>query len=162
MDESSPVGYPCEGKCNYSYIQGRLTISRHTSLLADKKLTILILWISLKLWVVDVGAAVTSLSVVGMEVIVGTVASDIYQIRLSFEPRNPSKPERSGLEFHGKTKNLKNKSKSLYDNKKAQRKLGSGLINEDQHNLQLDSATPELELLATCHSEPICDVTFPR
>lgn len=122
----------------------------------------MIFWISFKLWVVDVGAAVTSLSVVGKEVVVGTVASDMYQIRLFFQPRNPSKPGRAGVEFHAKTKNLKNRSKGSYDNKGAQRKPGAEQINADQHSLKLDSVTPELELLATCHSEPICDVTFPR
>ncbi|KAK3850214.1 hypothetical protein Pcinc_043066 [Petrolisthes cinctipes] len=36
-----------------------------------------------QLWCVEVGAAVTSLSVVGQEVVVGTIASEIYTFRLS-------------------------------------------------------------------------------
>lgn len=125
----------------------------------------LTLWTFLKLWVVDVGAAVTSLSVVGNEVAVGTVASDIYQIRLSFQPRdrNPSKPGRARVEFHGK--NLNNRSKSLQDNSQTQGRRGPHQLNptlKPQHGLKLDATTPKLELLATCHSEPIYDVTFPR
>lgn len=115
----------------------------------------------------DVNAAVTSLSVIGEEVVVGTVASDIYQIRLSFQlqTRNPRKPGRAAVQLHDKTKNSNNRIKSSYDNKKTQRKSGSEQINAtllSQPTLKLDSAAPEMKLLATCHSEPICDVTFPR
>lgn len=114
---------------------------------------------------VDVGAAVTSLSVSGNEIVVGTVTSDMYQIRLSHQSRDSNSSRPRKVDIHRKNRNSNNRIKSLHDDESIHRVPGSGhrkTTFSSQKTLKLDLVTPELELLATCHSEPIYDVTFPR
>ena len=102
------------------------------------------------------GAALTSLCVAGEEVVLGTVSSDIYQLKLFFQPQgfNQNKSNKMRVAFQGQMRNPREKNVT-------QRKH-SNSTHARHGALKLDSVTPELRLLSTCHSEPINDVTFPR
>ncbi|XP_045122499.1 cilia- and flagella-associated protein 52-like [Portunus trituberculatus] len=115
-----------------------------------------------QVWAVEVGAAVTSLSVAGEEVVLGTVSSDIYQLKLFFQHQdfNQSRSNKTRVEFQGQMRNPKEK-RGTRERNVSQRKH-SNSTHALHKTLKLDSVTPELHLLSTCHSEPINDVTFPR
>ena len=115
----------------------------------------------------EIGAGVTSLTMVGKEVVVGTVASDIYQIKLFLQPQrhNQTKSNKPRAEVQHQTRKLQDKKVVFRDNKTTQRRRGiehSSTILTNNDDLKLDYVTPELHLLSTCHSEPINDVIFPR
>lgn len=123
------------------------------------------------------GAGVTSLSLVGRRLVVGTVSSEVSELTLPapegdkrpsksarFRPNNPKKVNVATRKANS-ARDMMDENKEIQARNrrdKNQNKRRSGISKEVLELVRLGSTPPEVQLLSTCHSEPIYDVTFPR
>ncbi|XP_071540531.1 cilia- and flagella-associated protein 52 [Panulirus ornatus] len=121
----------------------------------------------MQLWEIEVGAGITSLSMVGRTVAVGTVNSEIYELTHPAPEGNKQHPSKLARLMPNNPK----KNRAMDENKVLQyrkqrdenrNKRQSGTSKDILELVRLESTPPEVQLLSTCHSEPIYDVTFPR
>ncbi|KAK7068108.1 hypothetical protein SK128_020816 [Halocaridina rubra] len=110
-----------------------------------------------QLWCISLGSPVTSLSIIGETLIVGTFNSEIYQMQLQFQlhsTTNAPKPNASQSQ-----KKILRACRNI--SSKRQESVEKKVRMEGKSALQLAANAPNPELLSTCHSEPIYDVIFP-
>ncbi|KAG7159454.1 putative cilia- and flagella-associated protein 52-like 3, partial [Homarus americanus] len=118
-----------------------------------------------QLWSLDVGATVTSVSVVGREVVLGTINSEMFQVHLpaptTHQPSSRVLPlyKTNGCmrkaNNSGNSESVGSKNTDKKNNKRLSR------LSDRLQEIRLDVMPLEAHLLSTCHSEPIYDVTFP-
>ncbi|XP_064101027.1 uncharacterized protein LOC135211710 [Macrobrachium nipponense] len=112
-----------------------------------------------QLWSVELGSPVTSLSLVGDTLIAGTFNSEIRQMRLLFKALPTSLGARIGSGHNNR--NSSKGGKNINEGKSKKTIKHTQFSDENVAKIVVSEIAPEPELLSTCHSEPIYDVSFP-